>query len=208
MTDEKPTESGARKQARTVAAQAKFLAAFRKTGVILLAAETAEIHRSTHYDWMKTDPVYAQRFADAEDDAADVVEAELFRRGTVGRPRFKFYRGKPVYWRGPDGTGPVRHYQEQEVSDACLIVCAKARRPEKFRERGAIEISGPDGSPVSVVHSNLDLVRKIHRENPRLAQELLALADSLDAEHDANRQAVAGSVAGNGRVTGNGEASS
>ena len=161
--------------------QAAFLAAFAKTGILRLAAEVAQIHRSTDLYWNENDAEYAARRKDAAEDAADVVEAELFRRGMVGMRQYQFYKGKPIMWSGPDGLGPKVHYFEDRRSDACLIVTLKARRPEKFRERH--EVTGTGGGPLSVIHANIGLARLIHGR-PELAQQLRDLASAADADND------------------------
>ena len=164
------------------AKQDVFLASLAKTGIIKLAAEVAAINRSLHWYWLENDADYATRARDALEDAADVCEAECLRRGTVGMRQYKFTaNGNPIMWQGPDGLGPKVHYFEDRRSDACLIVTLKARRPEKFRER--YEVSGAGGGPLTVIHANIGLARMIH-ERPELAEQLRALAEAADAEHD------------------------
>ena len=48
-----------------------FLAAFRETGNVRLACETAGTGRSSHYRWLGDDPEYCAAFEMAEEDAAD-----------------------------------------------------------------------------------------------------------------------------------------
>ena len=173
-----------------------FLAAYAKIGILKFAAEAADIHRSTHNYWLENDPEYATRHVDAAEDAADVVEMKLLQRGTVGCRQFKFHEGKPVMWKGKDGTDEERHYFEDKISDACLIVTAKARRPEKFRERH--EVTGAAGGPLSVIHANIGLARLIHGK-PELAQELRDLATAADDERD-RTQPTPADMTDNGHV--------
>ena len=161
--------------------QAAYLQALAKSGITRIAAEVAGVHRSTPEYWREHDPDYARLEQDAKEDAADVVEAETFRRGMVGMRQYQFWQGKPVYWQGPDGNGPKEHYYEDKRSDACLIVTLKARRPEKFRERH--EVTGTGGGPLSVIHANIGLARLIHGR-PELAQQLRDLASAADADND------------------------
>lgn len=161
--------------------QAAFLRALSTSGVVRIAAEAAGIHRSTHEYWREHYPDYARLEKAAMEDAADVCEAEAFRRGMVGMRQYKFYEGKPIMWAGPDGLGPKAHYYEDKRSDACLIVTLKARRPEKFRERH--EVTGAGGGPLSVIHANIGLARLIHGR-PELAQQLRDLASAADADND------------------------
>ena len=124
------------KQSQRESAQDRFLAAFAETATITAAAEVADVGRRTHYDWM-ADPEYAARFADAEQEAVDALEAEARRRAVVGVE-------EPVGWyQGVPGEY-VRKY-----SDTLLIFLLKGAKPEKYRER--FEHSGPGGVPLQPV---------------------------------------------------------
>lgn len=112
-----------------------FLEAFATTGIIGAAAEAAGIHRSTHYDWLDTDPDYATEFHHAELAAAEALETEARRRAVDGVDEPVFYEGQVV--------GTKRRY-----SDTLLIFMMKGAMPHKYRER--FEHSGPDGGPIEV----------------------------------------------------------
>ena len=160
-----------------------FLKTFAQHGIVSLAAEVAGIARSTHYEWLKVDREYGRQFKIAEQDAADAIEAEMHRRAVEGLRQYRFTTdGKPLMWYGPDGDWEEpRHYYEDRRSDALLIVLAKARRPERFRERYAHEVSGSAGGPLSVVHANIKLARLVHQD-PDLAERLRQLAADAEAE--------------------------
>jgi hypothetical protein len=113
--------------------KAAFLEAYRVVGVISQACEATGVGRRTHYEWMRTDPDYAEQFAETHEAVVDEAEAELKRRGIHGD-------AKPVFFKGVQ-CGTV-----QEKSDACLIFYLKGRRGDVFRDRG--EISGPGGGPI------------------------------------------------------------
>ena len=100
-----------------------FLAAFRETGNVRLACETAGVGRSSHYRWLGEDPDYRGAFELAEEDAADILEAEARRRAVEGVE-------KPVGWHKGEPGGYVREY-----SDVLLIFLLKGLRPERYRER-------------------------------------------------------------------------
>jgi hypothetical protein len=51
-----------------------FLAAFCESGIVKIAANTAEISRELHYDWKAQDLEYAAAFALAERIAGDLLE--------------------------------------------------------------------------------------------------------------------------------------
>ena len=103
--------------------QRAFLAGFRKMGVIRRACKVAEVGRRTHYDWMETSAEYREAFERAKEDAADALEAEVYRRAVTGVE-------KPVGWYKGVAGGYVREY-----SDLLLMFQLKALRPEKYRER-------------------------------------------------------------------------
>ncbi|WP_310533152.1 hypothetical protein [Novosphingobium sp.] len=72
------------------------------------AARVAGIGRSTAYDWRADDPEFAKAWDDAEQEAADKLEAEAWRRATVDK------------------------------SDRMLEILLKAHRPDKFVEKRLI----------------------------------------------------------------------
>ena len=108
----------------------RFLANFAKLGNITYAAKAAGIDRTCHYDWLEKDEKYAERFHSAQEEAADLLEAEVLRRGVKGVV-------EPVYYKG-EICGRVRKY-----SDVLLIFLLKGVRPNKFRDR--VEVSDPSG---------------------------------------------------------------
>jgi hypothetical protein len=110
-----------------------FIEVFKRTGNITYAAEQVGINRTTHFTWMKKDPKYVVRFNSAREEAADVMEAEAWRRGVKGVDKPVFYRGEEVA-------------KIKEYSDLLLIFLLKANRPEKFRDK--VEHSGPGGGPI------------------------------------------------------------
>ena len=111
-----------------LAKQRAFLAAFAQTGVVRIASASAGIHRSAHNHWLHKDPDYAAAFAEAEEDAADLLEAEAIRRAVNGTRKKKFYKNRPIM----DSDG--KQYEEFEYSDSLLMFLLKGLRPAKFRE--------------------------------------------------------------------------
>src|SRR5258708_29187210 len=69
--------------------QKKFLGAFAACGSILRASRSEQIERGSHYSWMRTDPIYPERFRQAEIEAARALEDEAVRRAREGirKPR-------------------------------------------------------------------------------------------------------------------------
>ncbi len=61
-----------------------MLAALAKTGNISASARAADIERSTHYKWIRSDPDYAAAADQALETAVDVLEAVARKRAMVG----------------------------------------------------------------------------------------------------------------------------
>lgn len=138
-------------------AQEKFLKAYAKTANISLACRAAKIDRSTFYEWKKDD-AFAARVALADEDANDVIEAEIFRRAVKGVTEpvingqglvYEYEpvldangepvlnsKGKPTYKRGKQVT--ITKY-----SDTLIIFHAKKRIPG-YRDKVDITTNGKD----------------------------------------------------------------
>ena len=117
--------------------QTRFLKAFAEHATVSSGAAVVGIGRRTHYDWLEKDEAYAARFADADADVTEALEAEARRRAQVGVEEPVYYQGKVV--------GQTRRF-----SDLLLIFLLKARRPEVYRERVDHTHGKPGGGPVVV----------------------------------------------------------
>jgi hypothetical protein len=114
--------------------QRAFLASFAVCGRITTAAKAARIDRSQHYEWLeKAD--YQQAFKEAGEKAADALEDEARRRAEEGMIEAVYYQGKPI--------GARRTY-----SDGLTMFLLRGLRPNKYRERRDVELSGPNGGPI------------------------------------------------------------
>jgi hypothetical protein len=105
-----------------------FLTIYAACGNVSRAARAALIGRSTHYLWLKQDAAYAAAHAVADEEASDVIAAEIWRRAVHGVT-------KPMV-----SAGEIVCYV-QEYSDTLLLALAAARMPEKYR-RHRLEHSG------------------------------------------------------------------
>ena len=85
--------------------QRAFLAAFRATGNVRLACKATSVGRSSHYRWLEKDPEYREAFELAKEDAADILEAEAYRRAVEGVE-------EPVGWYKGVPGGMVREYSD------------------------------------------------------------------------------------------------
>jgi hypothetical protein len=83
----------------------------------------------THYLWMHTDPAYAEAFEASRDEAAQVLEDEAVRRAQQGVE-------EPVY-QGGKLVGTVQRY-----SDTLLIFLLNGARPDKYKQRSSVEVTG------------------------------------------------------------------
>ena len=115
--------------------QRAFVEAFLTTANVSHACRAADIDRSTHYHWLKTDAEYAEVFQHAEEEATDALEAEARRRAVEGV-------SEPVGWFQGNPGGYVQRY-----SDTLLIFLLKGARPEKYKERH--EHSGDSAQPLT-----------------------------------------------------------
>lgn len=99
-----------------------FLASFSQTGVVMRACERARITRNVANEWRKHSPEFARRWAEAEEDAADLIELKARERAIING------------------------------SDQMLMFLLRAHRPQIYdRPRQSI-VSGPDGGPIPVQH--------------------------------------------------------
>jgi hypothetical protein len=145
----------------------KFLAAFAVCGSVRKAAEIAEIHRRTHYDWMDQPgdegDSYRKAFSDARLEACEALEDEARRRAIDGVDRPVLFQGKPVFvWK--DGAGNIVEENtpgatkvalvEKGHSDTLLIALLNANLPEKFKyhnyERGSTTIVNDQSVNITV----------------------------------------------------------
>jgi hypothetical protein len=105
-----------------------FLKALAETGNVGASARLAGIGRTAVFRHRHNDPIFAEAWDDAIDEAADLLEAEAWRRAVKGTE-------KPVY----QGGVLVGHIQEYDTT--LLIFLLKGIRPEKYRDLNANQIA-------------------------------------------------------------------
>jgi hypothetical protein len=124
----------------TPARRKRFLEVLAETGNVTVAVRLSGTSRTRAYELRKADDEFAAAWGEAEEIAADRLEAEAWRRAVEGIAEPLVSAGKIV--RDDDGQPiAIRRY-----SDNLLLALLKAHRPDKFRERRAIE---PMGAPES-----------------------------------------------------------
>jgi hypothetical protein len=106
-----------------------YVLALAEVGTKVRAAQIAGVHPSTPYSapW-RNDQALALAVKEAEEAAADLIEAEAFRRGVEGSVEpTGWYQGKPGAY--------VRRY-----SDVLSIFLLKGLRPDRYKDR--VQVAG------------------------------------------------------------------
>ena len=106
-------------KAKPYSKQEQFLAAYTACGNLTDAARSIGCDRRSHYDWLKSDPTYRERYQEAHAEACDSLRSEARRRAVEGVE-------EPVYYQGVE-CGRIRKY-----SDILLIFLLKAAAPQEF----------------------------------------------------------------------------
>lgn len=107
---------------RTDRAREKFLASLAETCNVSESARFSGMSRQAAYEWRADDQAFAEAWDNAEQEAADKLEREAWRRAVEGTD-------KPITFQGAV-TGTYKEY-----SDRMLEILLKAHRGEKFVER-------------------------------------------------------------------------
>lgn len=123
-----------------------FLAAFRITGSVVLAAEAVPVDKTMHYRWLRNEN-YAKAFAGAEAEFGDMLEAAAIARAKDGVLEPVFYKGKPC--------GAIRVY-----SDGLMVHLLKRFKPEKYAARVDANVN---------VTGSLDIVERLNASRKRMA---------------------------------------
>ena len=111
-----------------------FLEAFAECYTVTEACKRVKISRVSVYTERKNNPIFAEAWAQVEEQTTEYLEREAIRRAAEG-----------VIERGTyDEDGNLTGEFVRKFSDTLLIFMLKARRPEKYRENVYIDgnISG------------------------------------------------------------------
>lgn len=147
----------ANQTSRTASADDRFFTLFAQTANVSAACNLSGYPRSSVYEWRRDDPEFAKRWREAEQIATENLEAEMYRRAVFG-----VHRSDPILWRGK-----IIAYKEiNEYSDTLAIFLAKARDPEKYRERidvnvnWRLEVQQLGLDPEKLLQQQIELARK------------------------------------------------
>ncbi len=114
---------------RTPKKRSAFLEGLAGGASVTAACLLAGIGRRSAYDWRDSDEAFAAEWDDAVEAGTDLMEDEMRRRAVDGVDEPRFHDGEVC--------GHVRRY-----SDTLLIFMLKARRPDKYKERGEVAQTG------------------------------------------------------------------
>jgi hypothetical protein len=146
----------------------RFLEILAECGNVTLAAQAAGVARCVPYAHRQLDDSFAKAWEEAEQVAADRLEAEAWRRAVEGVPEPLVSAGKLV--RDEDGQPLVI----QRYSDQLLTLLLRAHRPDKFRDRAAVEIDISDR-----LAERLEAARRRALANPEPPATLELKADEV-----------------------------
>lgn len=160
-----------RKQKRALNKKPAFLKALAITGSIKEAADAIGVDRSAHYAWMKADPAYPARFAEAQAQGMDALDDEATWRANHGVFEPLVYQGEFQYEQVPvrdPETGEIERYER----GAMLGVWRKSDGLLQFKLRGAfakyrqgvLEVTGKDGGPIE-----MGIVERLNAARNRIA---------------------------------------
>jgi hypothetical protein len=162
------------KKKRGVSKKAAFLSAFAATASVTKAAKAAKVERQLHYRWLQEDEAYRGDFEEAKELAAQLLEDEAVRRAHEGVLEPLVYQGQFSYKQRPkkDGSGNIMRDASNRIvmenygtplgvlkySDALMMFILRGLRPEKYRDRTGLEVSGPAGGPIAVHDKRLEVL--------------------------------------------------
>ena len=110
----------------------RFLIVLAQTGNPSVACRASTMTRREINLLREEDPDFAMAFQDAMDEAADMLEAEAWRRALEGVAEPVVKAGKPVFDPTTGEAITVRRY-----SDALLMLLLRGSKPGKFMSRPA-----------------------------------------------------------------------
>jgi hypothetical protein len=119
-------------------AQRAFLAGFVAGKGLKRAEELSDVSRWCHYQWMKKDADYRERFQLAKTILTDEAEEEAYRRAFVGYDEPVVHGGKITGW-------------YKSYSDALAQFLLKGMRPRVYRDGEGDVSTGPMSMEIRIL---------------------------------------------------------
>jgi len=144
--------------------RASFLRVLAETANVSRASRAVDICRQSLYQWREQDAEFRKEWDEAAERGTDALEDEAMRRAMKGTR-------KPVFYKGSQ-CGYIREY-----SDTLTIFLLKARRPGKYKDRSAVELTGSNGQPFAAdIRMSIDEFNKlpVNEQVKRMQQALRA----------------------------------
>lgn len=127
MTNHLRADAEGMRTHRTPEKRKELIAAIRQTGTVIAACAVVGISSAMVYRWRRADPDFAREMAEAQEDAAERLVDEAWKRAVEGYKVPVTHKGEITDW-------------YTAYSDRLLEVLLKARRPQEFRDR--YEVAG------------------------------------------------------------------
>jgi hypothetical protein len=134
-----PPQSGTEMQGRSTKAtgqRARFLELLAESSNVTASAAAVGWDRSAAYKARSADEDFKEAWDFAVESATDALEAEARRRALHGYEEYVTCKDGLVR---DDQGNPVL---QRRFSDSLMTLLLKAHRPDKFKDRAAIENSG------------------------------------------------------------------
>lgn len=144
---------------RGLSKQSAFLAAYVVCARIDKAAAAAGVDRALHYRWLE-EPEYAKAFDLARKQAGEALEDEAIRRAYEGFDEPVVYQGGLCYAKEQydEKTGKLKRGAKpltvRKYDSGLLHKLLDGFLPEKYKRRGAVEVSGPGGGPIKLENND------------------------------------------------------
>ena len=101
-----------------------FLAAYSKCGNVTEASRVANVSRSRHYEWLKTQPNYAQAFSHAHEEAIDSLESTARDRAVAGSDTLLIFLLKGA--RPEKYRDRFEHHHSGEIREVSFVINGNA----------------------------------------------------------------------------------
>ena len=130
VMDKKKPSTATRRYSSMMKTKRVFLNHLALSANVTSSARVARVERGTVYRWKEQDPVFADAWAQALEEATDILEAEARRRAVEGIE-------EPILSRGEIINDPVTgsRLMRRRYSDGLMRFLLKAHRPSRFGER-------------------------------------------------------------------------